>query len=152
MPSFRGGAGSILFEDGTVLFVTARHGASMARVPTATLEQIAAAMRDADFFAVPEALRAPHVYDAASVVVFVATSARLHWSSNYAVDDARHRRAHEAIRVRRGGGPLTPLSPEALDAAVAAYIARSRSSAKAEAARRWLAEVRRLLERPGLRQ
>ncbi len=150
--SFQGGAGSIVFEDGTALYVMAPHGVFMSRVSSATMERIAAAMREADFFAVPGVLHNPHQYDASSVEVFVATSARLHWSSNYAVDDARHRRAHEATRIRSGGGPLTPLSPEALDAVVAAYVARSRSPARAEAARRWLAAVRPLLARPGLRE
>jgi hypothetical protein len=105
-------------------------------------------MRDADFFAVREVLHNPGAFDASSISVFVATSARLHWSSNYAVDDARHRRAQAAMRIRSGGGPWTPLSPEALDAAVAAYLARSRSPARAEAARRWLAEVQQFIERP----
>ena len=149
--SFQGGGGSIIFEDGTVLDVVPPHGASTCRVPTETLETIATAMRGADFFAIPQDLHNYSVFDASSISVFVATSARLHWSSNYAVDDPRHLRAQQALRVRCDG-PRTPLSPEALDAVVAAYIARSRSSAKAEAARRWLAEVRRLLERPGLRQ
>jgi len=143
--SFHGANGGLVLDDGQSLAFDVDIGVQRRTVSPSELVALADAMADASFFELPERLHNNEVLDGNEAQLMGATSARVHWSVNYMDRSKDYARALAAV-AKLAPKPIQPPAeaPQALYASVEAYLARSGSSPKAVAVRRWLDSARAL--------
>lgn len=146
--SFIGATGGIVLDDGKAYAFDAQVGVRIYGVPEARRAKIAGIVDDADFFDLPARLENTDITDGNDVDIVVATSQRVHWSSNYMDRNEDHAAVSRAI-----GAEATPPargirvdSTPAMYAELEAYAARQHGSPKGAAVERWLGRARQMIE------
>lgn len=143
-PSFVGGAGGIVLDDGSAYSFDVLADAHHFALPLEARRKLLQAVDDADFFDLPEKLHNNDITDGTETTLFVATASKQHWSANYMYDSSDHRAVLDALAQAMGpAASKAPASPvELVVREVEAYVARGDHGGKTAAVSRWLEQAK----------
>jgi len=145
-PSWVGGLGGIVLDDGSGYWFDVLRGARRYTLSHEERRELLKAVDDADFFDLPERLHNNDITDGSETTLFVATPSTQHWSVNYVHDSGDYRTVADALgRTLPGPQSGAPVEPVELVRDVKAYLERGADGEKRRAVSRWLGRAEAMI-------